>query len=413
MQLTRFITAGNVDDGKSTLIGRLLYDSHAISNDILETIQQHNGEIKLAFLTDGLKSEREQGITIDVAYKYFSTEKRKFIIADCPGHKEYTRNMITGASHADITIILIDAINGITEQTKRHTFIADLMNVPCVIFCINKMDAVNYDENIFLMIKEQMNDFKFINTHQIEFVPVSALKGDNVVNRSDKMHWYNGHTLLYLLENFDPVRKGTELSSFIQIQYVTFENNERYFYGQVYGEFYKNEEIIIYPTQQKNIIKDIFVAGKKIDKAQYTQPIAFTLQDDTDLQRGYFVLSTKNLLNENIENKIHLSNKHNAICVWMDDTPLIPTKRYYIQHHSFKTYLKFEKIEEVFNLDNLQFDIYQQQNISMNTIFKASFITAQPLLVADYRQSDFLGSFIIIDENSHKTAGAGIVLKTN
>jgi len=409
MELLKFITAGNVDDGKSTLIGRLLYDSNAISNDILETVSMNNGEINFAYLTDGLKAEREQGITIDVAYKYFSTEKRKFIIADCPGHKEYTRNMITGASHADVAIILIDAKRGINEQTRRHTFIVDLMNIPCIIFCINKMDAVGYSEEVFNSIVEKLDEFVFLNKHQIEKIPVSALKGDNVVHRSENMKWYEGNTLMYVLENFGPENKMAELPAFMQVQYVSFQNDDRYYFGTLYNKDIKvGDEVIIYPTKQKNKIKEIFVLGKSSDTAQHLQPIAVTLVEDNDIQRGYYLVSEKNILNEE-SSKISLNNQFNAVCFWFDENNFIPTKRYYIQHHSFRTYMKCE-LSEIFDLDTLKFNPSDNSIISMNSIFKVRVTTAHPLLISDYRDCMNLGSFIIIDETSYKTVGAGIVM---
>jgi sulfate adenylyltransferase subunit 1 len=410
MELLTFITAGNVDDGKSTLIGRLLYDSHAISNDILESIQGQDGEINFAHLTDGLKAEREQGITIDVAYRYFSTEKRKFIIADCPGHKEYTRNMITGASHADASIILIDATKGINEQTKRHIFILDLMNIPCLIFCINKMDMVGYEESTYIKIVQQITAMTYINSHQIEYIPISALKGDNVVKRSENMKWYKGNTLMHLLENFHPEKRTTDLPALVQIQYATFEDNERYFYGTLLnGTLQKGDEILIFPTQQKNIIKEIYKSGEITTNAQQNQAIVITLNEDTDIQRGYYVIHNDSVNTTMFINKAS-TKEFLAVCFWLDNQEFIPTKRYYIQHHSFRTYIRCKEIKEYFDIDELKFKPYHQVNISMNAIFKAVFIAASELLLMDYRQCPSLGSFIIVDETSHRTVGAGILM---
>ncbi len=410
MELIKFITAGNVDDGKSTLIGRLLYDSKALSNDILETVQQHNGDINFAYLTDGLKAEREQGITIDVAYKYFATDKRKFIIADCPGHKEYTRNMITGASHADVAIIMIDATQGITEQTRRHTFIVDVMNIPCIIFCINKMDAVGYDEAIFQRFNHQIIEFKFINNHQIECIPVSALKGDNVVFRSENMSWYNGSTLLYFLENYQHPDRTAQLPAYMPVQYVTFQNNERYFYGTLFNDVFDvNDEILIYPTLQKNKIKDLYVLGQKHTKAHHGQPIALTLKEDTEIQRGYCLMALHTDFNDAITHEIKLTQTFSAICFWLDTSVFIPTKRYIIQQQSFHTYIKCQNIDAIFDLDELKFKQHHSESIGMNSIFKAQFQTAQPMIIAEYTNSTVLGAFIIIDETSYKTVGAGII----
>lgn len=410
MQVLKFITAGNVDDGKSTLIGRLLYDSKAISNDILENIQVQNGEINFAHLTDGLKAEREQGITIDVAYKYFSTDKRKFIIADCPGHKEYTRNMITGASHADIAIILIDAQQGITEQTKRHLFIVDIMNTPCIIFCINKMDAVQYDEKVYQQMVDQITNTTFINHHQIEFVPISALKGDNVVHRSQHMPWYQGPSLLYWLENFQTISDSGNLPAFIQVQYVAFEQDERYFFGTLWnGSLNQGEEVIVYPTKQNNRIKDVFVFGNKVSTAVAPQAIAITLHDKTELHRGYYLVTQKTVFEDKAVRPLTTTKNFSATCFWLDEEEFMPHKRYIIQHHAFRTYLKCQHIQEVLDLDDLKFKPYDASRIAMNSIFKASFLSAHDLLLEDYRACSNLGAFIIIDEMSHKTVGSGIV----
>jgi sulfate adenylyltransferase subunit 1 len=408
--LIKFITAGNVDDGKSTLIGRLLYDSHAISNDILESIMVNNGDISFARLTDGLKAEREQGITIDVAYKYFSTEKRKFIIADCPGHREYTRNMITGASHADIAVILIDATQGITEQTRRHTFITDLINIPFLIFCINKMDAVNYDEQTFFDITRAIHDFHLINHHRLECIPVSALKGDNVVHPSENMPWYRGNTLLQLLENYQPEKKTGALPSYFQVQYVSFHNNERYFLGTlIHGTWRENQDILILPTQQKNKIKELFHHGRPVEAVSEGQPVALTLHEDTEIQRGYY-LTSETLANGHDAESFQLLNRFRAVCFWFDSSPFIPAKRYILQHHSFRTFVKSGQLTEILDLDTLKFVPASQKPIELNSIFKAELISAQPLYVAGYNRSSEAGSFILIDETSFKTVGAGIII---
>lgn len=407
MEILKFITAGNVDDGKSTLIGRLLIDSHAVCNDILENIQSHNGEINLAYLTDGLKAEREQGITIDVAYKFFSTSKRKFIIADCPGHKEYTRNMITGASHADVAIVIIDATKGITEQTKRHSFIIDMMNIPYIIFCINKMDVVQYREDVYLNILHQLRSFQFINSHQIEIIPISALKGDNVVHPSHQMNWYNGPTLLNCLETYSPIHSNTPLPSIMQVQYVSFHKETRYFFGTlINGDIHENEPIIIYPTQQKNIIKDIFIHGKRHLYTTAPIPVAITLKEDTQVQRGYFFVSQ---IQKTPHASIQCTQEFHAICFWLDNEVFIPHKRYYIQQHAFRTYLKCQQINAIFDLNKLMFKAYENNPIEMNTIFKARFITSEKLLIDDYRRFKYPSSFIIVDETSLKTVGAGII----
>lgn len=414
MKFLKFITAGNVDDGKSTLIGRLLYDSKAISNDILASIQKSDEEVNLAYLTDGLRAEREQGITIDVAYKYFSTDKRKFVIADCPGHKEYTKNMITGASQCDLAIILIDAKRGITEQTKRHTFITDLMNIPCIVFCINKMDAINYDEIVFNQLKSELQQLPLINKHQTEFIPVSALKGDNIVTRSDKMNWYNGHTLIYFLENYEVAGENAQTPAFMQVQYVSFDEKEinakRFYYGTILNDKIKSgDSITIYPTEKTNTIEGIYLSGKKVLEANHEQTIAITLKEDTEVQRGYFLTTNHSTIDVSIQ-KNSAQKEFSAICFWFDDVAFNSGKRYLIQHHAFRTFLKCKEVSELLNLDILQFEATNSTSIVMNDIFKAKFSTAQPLLINKYNECSALGSFIIIDESTHKTAGAGIVI---
>ena len=411
MPFIKFITAGNVDDGKSTLIGRLLYDSHAISNDILENIQGPARDIHFAHLTDGLKAEREQGITIDVAYKYFCTEKRKFIIADCPGHKEYTRNMITGASHADIAIIMIDATRGITEQTKRHTFIVDLLNIPCIIFCINKMDIVQYQEKVFQDIYQQINSLHLMHPHQIECIPVSALYGDNVVHSSHNMSWYNGPTLLDVLETYRHPETTITFPAFMQVQYVSFQNTQRYFFGTVFhGSFTPHQKVVVYPTQQENSIQNLFVFGKPSVRTIHHQPIVVTLQKEMDIQRGYWLMAEYHHTETPSANILCTTHLFSAICFWFDETSFIPHKQYLIQHHSFRTYLKCVSVDAVFDLETLSFrSVAQQAHITINSIFKAQFQTAHPLLWFDYTKIPQLGSFIIIDETSYKTVGAGII----
>lgn len=412
MQLIKFITAGNVDDGKSTLIGRLLYDSNAISNDILETLQLNNGEIDFANFTDGLKAEREQGITIDVAYKYFETQNTKFIIADCPGHIEYTKNMITGASHSDVAIIIIDVTIGITEQTKRHIFIADLMNIPYIIFCVNKMDVINYQQDRYIQIVQQLKQVNFINNHKIDYIPISALQGDNVVHSSKNIHWYKGQTLLNLLERYQPEYHNFINVPYIQVQYIALKNNERYFFGTLLGGTLKiNQEITIYPTQQTNKIKQLFALKNEVVEAYPNQPITLTLNDDTEIQRGYYLVATS-LNKTNVhEQHLNFSNQISTICIWFDQINCTPNKRYYLQHHSFKTYVKLKSVQEILDLHSLDFKPYDNSDIHTNTIFKANLITAQPLLFSDYTYSTDLGSFIIIDENSLKTVGAGIIVQ--
>jgi sulfate adenylyltransferase subunit 1 len=272
------------------------------------------------------------------------------------------------------------------------------------------MDAVGYSEDVFNSIVEKLDEFVFLNKHQIEKIPVSALKGDNVVHRSENMKWYEGNTLMYVLENFHPENKMAELPAFMQVQYVSFQNDNRYYFGTLYNNNIKvGEEVVVYPTKQKNKIKEIFVLVKSSDTAKHLQPIAVTLVEDNDIQRGYYLVSEKNILNEESSNKFSLNNQFNAVCFWFDENNFISSKRYYIQHHSFRTYMKCE-LSEIFDLDTLKFNPCDNSNISMNNIFKVRVTTAHPLLISDYRDCMNLGSFIIIDETSYKTVGAGIVM---
>ena len=315
MDILRFITAGSVDDGKSTLIGRLLYDSKSILADQLEALEQQsknkNAEgIDLAILTDGLRAEREQGITIDIAYRYFATPKRKFIIADAPGHIQYTRNMITGASNSELIIILVDARNGVTEQTRRHSIIASLLNIKNVVVAVNKMDLVNYDEDIFTKIKTDYQEIAHrLGLQQVSFFPISAFVGDNIVNTSEAMPWYKGESLLHYLETVEISHREYEQSRF-QVQYVIRPQTEelhdyRGYAGQIIsGTYAKGDEVIIYPQEQKTRISKIESAGEEVEQAFAHQPVVLHIEDDIDISRGDFFIKadeTQPLINNDVE----------------------------------------------------------------------------------------------------------------
>ena len=342
MDLLRFFTAGNVDDGKSTLIGRLLYDSNSISTDIIETLTRQskttgtNTDIDLALLTDGLRAEREQGITIDVAYKYFSTDKRKFIIADTPGHIQYTRNMFTGASNANLAIILVDARNGITDQTKRHTIISAILGIPHVLVCINKMDLIDYSEENYKQIEKDYLIFaKQLHLKDISFIPASALAGDNVVTKSDNMKWYKGKPLLEFLETFEIAEtKKTNISRF-QVQYVIRPQTEdlhdyRGFAGRVVsGSYKKGQKVTVLPSGIETTIDKIEVNQKEVDLAETNTPIVLHLTDDVDISRGNSIVPSEHL--PKTEKEI------TATICWMDNAAYIPGQKILLQQNSFRT----------------------------------------------------------------------------
>ena len=334
MELLRFFTAGNVDDGKSTLIGRLLYDSNSISTDIIETLTRQskttgtNTDIDLALLTDGLRAEREQGITIDVAYKYFSTDKRKFIIADTPGHIQYTRNMFTGASNANLAIILVDARNGITDQTKRHSIISAILGIPHLLVCINKMDLIDYSEDKYKQIEKDYLTFaKQLNLKDISFIPASALAGDNVVTKSDKMKWYKGKPLLEFLETVEIAEtKKTNISRF-QVQYVIRPQTEelhdyRGFAGRVVsGSYKKGQKVTVLPSGIETTVDKIEVNQKEVEIAETNTPVVLHLKDDVDISRGNSIVPSQHL--PKTEKEI------TATICWMDNAAYIPGQKFY------------------------------------------------------------------------------------
>ena len=413
MDLLRFFTAGNVDDGKSTLIGRLLYDSNSISTDIIETLTRQskttgtNTDIDLALLTDGLRAEREQGITIDVAYKYFSTDKRKFIIADTPGHIQYTRNMFTGASNANLAIILVDARNGITDQTKRHSIISAILGIPHVLVCINKMDLVDYSEEKYKQIEADYLTFaKQLNLKDVSFIPASALAGDNVVTKSDKMNWYKGKPLLEFLETIEIAEtKQTDVSRF-QVQYVIRPQTDdlhdyRGFAGRVVsGSYKKGQKVTVLPSGIETTIDKIEVNQQEVDIAETNTPVVLHLKDDVDISRGNSIVPTEHL--PKTEKEV------TATICWMDNAAYIPGQKILLQQNSFRT--KAVVKEVISKIDIHSFTQLESDGaMKLNDICKVLIKTAEPISFDSYTDNRNSGSFILINENTNNTIAAGTI----
>ena len=413
MDLLRFFTAGNVDDGKSTLIGRLLYDSNSISTDIIETLTRQskttgtNTEIDLALLTDGLRAEREQGITIDVAYKYFSTGKRKFIIADTPGHIQYTRNMFTGASNANLAIILVDARNGITDQTKRHTIISAILGIPHVLVCINKMDLVDYSEEKYKQIEADYLTFaKQLTLKNISFIPASALAGDNVVTKSDKMTWYKGKPLLEFLETIEIAEaKQTDVSRF-QVQYVIRPQTDelhdyRGFAGRVVsGTYKKGQKVTVLPSGIETTIDKIEVNQKEVAIAETNTPVVLHLKDDVDISRGNSIVPSEHL--PETEKEV------TATICWMDNTAYIPGQKILLQQNSFRTKAVVKQVISKIDIHSFT-PLESDGTMKLNDICKVLIKTAEPISFDSYLDNRNSGSFILINENTNNTIAAGTI----
>ena len=414
MNILRFITAGSVDDGKSTLIGRLLYDSKSILADQLEVLEQQSKNknedgVDLAILTDGLRAEREQGITIDVAYRYFATDKRKFIIADAPGHTQYTRNMITGASNSDLIIILIDARNGVTEQTRRHCIIASLLNIPKVVVAVNKMDLVDYSQEVFEEIKKDYEAIaKRLHLKEVYYFPISAFVGDNIVNTTDAMPWYKGESLLHYLETVEISHREYEQSRF-QVQYVIRPQTEelhdyRGYAGQIIsGTYAKGDEVIIYPQEQKTRISKIESAGEEVEQAFAHQPVVLHIEDDIDISRGDFFIKadeTQPLINNDVE----------ALVCWLDKRELSEGSKCLLQHRSriLKTIVK--EIEYKIDVNTLE-QVPADGTLKLNEIAKIRLRTASPVIYDDFKENETMGSAILIDETSNATVGALMMMR--
>lgn len=412
-QLLRFTTAGSVDDGKSTLIGRLLYDSKSIFEDQLEAIETtskrkgHEG-IDLALFTDGLRDEREQGITIDVAYRYFTTPKRKFIIADTPGHIQYTRNMVTGASTANAAIILVDARHGVIEQTKRHTFIASLLQIPHVIVCINKMDLVEFKVEAFNQIVKDFENFasKMLIT-DIRFIPISALLGDNVVNRSENMSWYQGAPLLHTLETLHISSDLNKVDARFPVQTVLRPQREGYidyrgYAGRIAGGMFRvGDEVIVLPSGFNSKIKSINGPSGELAEAVVPMSVSLTLEDDIDIGRGDMIVRSNNQPNPSQDLELMLC--------WLNNNPAKPRAKYTIRHTSNEQKAMIKEV--VYKIDiNTLGRSQDDSEMNMNDICKVRIRTTQPLMIDSYRENRMTGSVILIDENTNETVAAGMIV---
>lgn len=411
MQIIRLSTAGSVDDGKSTLIGRLLYDTKSLSKDKVENIehlskQRGLSDIDLSLITDGLTAEREQGITIDVAHIYFNTKNRKYIIADTPGHVEYTRNMITGASNSQVFMILIDARNGIIEQTKRHLFIAALMEIKEIVVVINKMDLVGYDESAYIKVVEGVEALKEnfgLNDKNLTFIPISAKVGDNVVTRSDKMDWYNGTTLLDFLENVK-VEKSVNKEARFNVQYVIRPHSDEFHDFRGYagrlksGTLSVGDEITVLSSGQQSKIKSILKYKEPLLKAKPGDSVTIELEDDIDISRGDII--TK--LEEKIEGVKQISSR---LC-WLSKDELSLSKRYLLQYGSSRTPVKITRVKSQLDFDSLQFKASLKE-VSVNTINEIELKSAAPLFIDKYLENTANGYFILIDEGTNSTIGVG------
>ncbi|AQX08169.1 sulfate adenylyltransferase subunit 1 [Elizabethkingia ursingii] len=411
MDILRFITAGSVDDGKSTLIGRLLYDSKSILQDQLEVLEKHsknkNDEgVDLALLTDGLRAEREQGITIDVAYRYFSTAKRKFIIADAPGHVQYTRNMITGASNSDLMVILIDARQGVIEQTRRHSIIASLLNLKKVAVAINKMDLVDYSQDIYENIKADYAKIaENLGLTKVTYFPISALRGDNIVTRSADTDWYNGVSLLEYLEEVQ-VNTDTDTNSRFQVQYVIRPqvdelHDYRGYAGKILsGDFRKGDRIYILPAEISTKIDRIEINGSEVEEAFEGQSVVLHIEDDIDVSRGDFFVAAEQL--PQVEKEVEV-----LLC-WLDQKALQPGNKYILQHHSRQIKALVKDVEYKVNVNTLEHE-KADGDIKLNEIVKVTLKTAQPLVFDSFRKNKATGSAILVDETSNSTVAACII----
>ncbi|MDA9663591.1 sulfate adenylyltransferase subunit CysN [bacterium] len=413
MELLRFTTAGSVDDGKSTLIGRLLYDSKAIFEDqieILEETSKQRGEegVNLALLTDGLRAEREQGITIDVAYRYFATPKRKFIIADTPGHIQYTRNMVTGASTANLALILVDARHGVIEQTKRHAFIASLLQIPHIAVCINKMDLVEHSQKTFEKIKSDVEDFASkLEIKDINFIPISALNGDNVVGRSKNMDWYEGSTLMHLLENIHIGSDQNHVDCRFPIQYVIRPQSLEFpdyrgYAGRVEGGVFKpGDQVTILPSGFTSKIKSIDTFNGEVAEAFSPMSVCITLEDNIDISRGDM------LVREN--NKPSVDQDIDIMICWMNEKKMIPGGKYTIRHTSQTVRCIIKEVKYKMDINSLHRN-EEDREIGLNDIGRITIRTTKPLFFDSYTRNRNTGSVIFVDESTNETVAAGMII---
>ena len=412
-QLLRFTTAGSVDDGKSTLIGRLLYDSKSIFEDQLQAIEDtskkkgHEG-VDLALFTDGLRDEREQGITIDVAYRYFTTPKRKFIIADTPGHIQYTRNMVTGASTANVALVLVDARHGVIEQTKRHSFIASLLQIPHLIVCINKMDLVDYSEEIYNEIINQFEEFSSkLLVKDVRFLPMSALNGDNVVNPSENMDWFQGAPLLHTLENMHISSDINKIDARFAVQTVLRPQREgfidyRGYAGRVAsGILRPNDEVTILPSGFTSKIKTIDTFEGEIEEAFAPMSVSITLEDDIDISRGDMIVKTHNMP--------EIKQEFDAMLCWLNNSPARDRAKYTIMHTTNEQKAMIKEV--LYKIDVNTYNRNEEdKQLKMNDITRVTIRTTRPLMIDEYRDNRITGSFVLIDDATHETVASGMIL---
>jgi bifunctional enzyme CysN/CysC len=414
MEMLRFATVGSVDDGKSTLIGRLLYDSKSIFEDQLEAIEdvsRRRGEdfTNLALLTDGLRAEREQGITIDVAYRYFATPKRKFIIADCPGHIQYTRNMITGASNVDLAILLVDARHGVVEQTRRHSLLVSLLGVPHLVICVNKMDMVDYDPEVFEAIRAEFTGFASrLDLNDVTFIPISALDGDNVVDRSKHMDWYQGSSLLHHLENLYIGSDENLIDVRFPVQYIIRPHRQEFhdyrgYAGTVAGGTLRvGDEVMVLPSGLTSKIAKIDTPDGPVEECRPPMAVTLLLEDDIDISRGDMICRPNN--------RPHAEQDLEAMVCWMDEkNPLQPGKIYGIKHTTRVARAKVGELRYRLDINTLHRD-QDAQSLTLNEIGRISMRTTVPLFYDDYHRNRQTGSFILIDEGSNTTVAGGMLL---
>lgn len=412
MDLLRFITAGSVDDGKSTLIGRLLYDSKSILIDQMEAIEKQSrnkadGALDLALLTDGLRAEREQGITIDVAYKYFATPKRKFIIADAPGHIQYTRNMVTGASNADLAIILIDARHGVVEQTRRHSIIASLLHIPHVVVAVNKMDLVAFSQDVYNNILIDFAEVaRSLGLKDVTYIPISAIHGDNLVEKSDSMNWYEGMTLLELLETVEVASDINLTDARFPVQYVIRPQTEdlhdyRGYAGKINSGIYKKgDRVTVQPSGMETTIQSIETGGREVEEAFAPQSVVLHLTHDLDISRGDTIVKAGD--------GITSSQELDVLLCWMDQKPLVAGNKYLLQINSKTVRAVVKEVVYKLNVNTLQQELAPEKT-ALNDIVRATIKTAAPIVFDSYRKIRTNGGAILIDETSNVTVGACMI----
>jgi len=412
VELLRFTTAGSVDDGKSTLIGRLLFDSKSIFEDQLEALERStrlsgSEQINLANVTDGLRAEREQGITIDVAYRYFATPKRKFIIADTPGHVQYTRNMVTGASTANLAVILVDARNGVMEQTRRHAYIASLLRIPHMVLAINKMDLVEYSEAVFEEIREDFNAFSTrLQLRDILAIPISALKGDNVVEHSSRMNWYHGPTMLGHLEEVHIANDRNLHDPRFPVQWVVRPNADEYhdfrgFAGQLAGGVFKQgEKVMVLPNGRTSHIGELFTYDGSLQRAYTPMSITMLMEDDIDISRGDMIVRP--------DNTPHVSQDVDIMLCWMHEQPMQIGRKYGLKHTTRNTRCLVRQLQFRVDIETLERDA-EAQTLGLNEIGRVSVMTMTPLMYDAYSRNRYTGSLILIDEATNETVGAGLI----